>query len=710
MLDLEKIKKLHDKAYQSGQVTRERAADDLVFYWVTHWDDAILDETQLAYRGEFDILRKAGRNILADLEKNPIQVDFEPVDDDREDAAEILDGMYRNDNRSNTSIEAFTNADIENVVCGVGAWKLEPEYVTLRSGDVNQFIKRKPIYEANNTVFWDPNAKLLDKSDANYVGVLFSYSEDGYKELVNELTGEDIDEINPKNFSSPEQSLTFPWLLGEAKKYHVVEFYHRKKVMKSIFFMVDPFGSEITVSEDQMEKIEDDLMEQGYFIMGEKKVERWEVTKYIASGEKILSEDIIAGEHIPIIPVYGERAFIEGEEHYEGVTRLAKDPQRLRDFQMSYLADIASKSPREKPIFTPEQIAGHEDMYSLSGADNNYPYLLQNRFDAEGNELPLGALATLPAPNIPPALAAVLELSRQAVEDVANPGLPQDIADPDLSGKAILALQARMDMQSMVYQKHRKHAQRRDGEVYASMASVIYDVPRKVKIQLPDGTVKTEEIMQEVIDEQTGEIVTLKDLREVEFNVYSEITSDYSSQKEQTMDRLDKMLEVLPPGDPLRNIIMLKQLKLMDGVDFDDVREYARNQLILMGIEKPETEEEIQMAQQAAQSGEEPSAEMVLAQAEMLKGQADMLREKREITKMQLEYQVKTTKNEIDAFEAQTDRFESQIAAQEAGVKIDKTAAEALGQKLENQAKVVQLRDPANMSTDEIYAELMATG
>jgi len=710
MLDLEKIKKLHDKAYQSGQVTRERAADDLVFYWVTHWDDAILDETQLAYRGEFDILRKAGRNILADLEKNPIQVDFEPVDDDREDAAEVLDGMYRNDNRSNTSIEAFTNADVENVVCGVGAWKLESEYVTLRSGDVNQVIKRKPIYEANNTVFWDPNAKLLDKSDANYVGVLFSYSEDGYKELVNELTGEDIDEINPKNFSSPEQSLTFPWLLGEAKKYHVVEFYHRKKVMKSIFFMVDPFGSEITVSEDQMEKIEDDLMEQGYFIMGEKKVERWEVTKYIASGEKILSEDIIAGEHIPIIPVYGERAFIEGEEHYEGVTRLAKDPQRLRDFQMSYLADIASKSPREKPIFTPEQIAGHEDMYSLSGADNNYPYLLQNRFDTEGNELPLGALATLPAPNIPPALAAVLELSRQAVEDVANPGLPQDIADPDLSGKAILALQARMDMQSTVYQDHRKDAQRRDGEVYASMASVIYDVPRKVKIQLPDGTVKTEEIMQEVIDEQTGEIVTLKDLREVEFNVYSEITSDYSSQKEQTMDRLDKMLEVLPPGDPLRNIIMLKQLKLMDGVDFDDVREYARNQLILMGIEKPETEEEIQMAQQAAQSGEEPSAEMVLAQAEMLKGQADMLREKREITKMQLEYQVKTTKNEIDAFEAQTDRFESQIAAQEAGVKIDKTAAEALGQKLENQAKVVQLRDPANMSTDEIYAELMATG
>ena len=51
---------------------------------------------------------------------------------------------------------------------------------------------------------------------------------------------------------------------------------------------------------------------------------------------------------------------------------------------------------------------------------------------------------------MPQALIASLDLSRQAVEDVANPGLPQNIADPDLSGKAVLALQNRMDMQSFI--------------------------------------------------------------------------------------------------------------------------------------------------------------------------------------------------------------------------------------------------------------------
>jgi len=40
-LKLKDLKDLHDKAYTSGQTNRERASDDLVFYWVTHWDDAL---------------------------------------------------------------------------------------------------------------------------------------------------------------------------------------------------------------------------------------------------------------------------------------------------------------------------------------------------------------------------------------------------------------------------------------------------------------------------------------------------------------------------------------------------------------------------------------------------------------------------------------------------------------------------------------------
>jgi hypothetical protein len=707
-LELNELKKLHDKAYDSNHVTRENAANDLVFYYVTHWDDAMISTTQLSYRGQFDVLKKAGRQIISDLASNPIQVDFEPKDEDREDAGDVADGLYRADDNTNQSIESYEVGKQEAVVCGFGAWEMYHEYVTMRNGDKNQVIKRRPIMEANNTVFFDPNAQLLDKSDAKYCSVLRAYSEDGYRNLVIELTGEDPGEVTQESFKFPEQSFTFPWVGGEGPKIYVVSFYHMEKVKDKILTMSNPFGESMELKESDLKDVMDDMIDTGFEIEGDPKpIERWQCTKYIASGKEILASSVVAGEHIPIIPVYGERGYIEGELHYEGVTRLAKDPQRLRDFQLSYVADIVARSPRQKPIFWQEQIAGFEAMYSETGADNNYPYLLQNRTTLDGSDLPIGPVGVMPEQKLPQPLIDAIPLAREAIEDVANPGIPQDVADPDTSGKAVLAMQNRLDMQSMIYQEHYKHAKRHDGVVWASMASEIYDVPRRVKTELPDGTRQNVQIMESVIDEETGDIVMLNDMRNVEFDVYSKISTSYSSQKEQTIERLSTVLQSIAPEDPMKKVIMLKLLKLMDGVDFDDVRDYANKQLLLMGIREPETDEEKQMLAQQQSQAQEPDAAMVLAQAEMLKGQADMLREKREGIKMQLEAQNKDKEIKVKAFSAQTDRIDTQIDAQEAGANISMKRIEALGKQLDNKAKIIQLEDYQNMDDDELFQSIL---
>ena len=46
LLDLVDLKQMHDKAYNASQTTRERGADDLVFYWITQWDDNVLNDSQ----------------------------------------------------------------------------------------------------------------------------------------------------------------------------------------------------------------------------------------------------------------------------------------------------------------------------------------------------------------------------------------------------------------------------------------------------------------------------------------------------------------------------------------------------------------------------------------------------------------------------------------------------------------------------------------
>jgi hypothetical protein len=347
-------------------------------------------------------------------------------------------------------------------------------------------------------------------------------------------------------------------------------------------------------------------------------------------------------------------------------------------------------------------------MYSLSGSENNFAYLLQNRKALDGTDLPLGPIAVMPEQPIPSALIASIQLSREAVEDVANPGTPQNIADPDLSGKAVLALQASLDKQSMIYQEHRKHALRRDGEIWASMASVVLDVPRTEKIELPDGTIKTVQIMEQIVDNETGEVVTLNNLTDVEFEVTSKIGASYSSMKEQTLSRLDSMIADLPPGDPMRDFLILKALVLMDGVNFDDVREYANKQLVLKGYKEPETDEEKEMVANAQQQGDQPSAEMLLSMAEMKKAQVAEGELQMKAGKLQLDGQVAQMKGRIDAFSKQTDRMDTQIDAQEANATINNKNIDSFGKQIDNQAKIIELQKPVDMSDDELFQAIAA--
>lgn len=686
-LDHATLLEMQDKAFCHNQVNREKSADDTVFYVVTQWDSDLLSDSDLSFKGEFNIVRKAGRQIMSDLKSNPVQVDFDPVDQSRTDGAEILDGMYRSDDRANTSIEAYWNASNETVICGMGAWLLHTDYKSTRGGDDHQVIKRKPIHEANACVFWDPNATLLDKSDAKWVSYLHSYSEDAYKLLVEEMTGDDkID----SSFSLPQESYVFPWVTSD-KKIYVGEFYFRQRVDDIIYTLVDPFNHELKVRNSEFDEKIDELESAGFNVVAEKKIKTWVVTKYIASGDRILEESVIAGEHIPIVPMYGERFFAEGQECYEGVTRLAKDPQRLRNFQMSYLADIVAKSPRSKPVLTPEQVSGFESMWASSGADSDYPYYLINSTTADGAPLPV-QVASMPEQQVPQSLMISMDMTRQAVEDVANAGIPQNIADPDLSGKAVIALQNRMDMQSMVYQEHIKHAKRRDGEIYASMQCAISDTPREVVLTGRDGSRKRLKTMELVLSEG-GEFVTKNDISCMEFDVYSDISPSYSSQKEQTQERLGEMIAAIPAGDPIRNILILKSLRMMDGVDFDDVREYASNQLILQGIKEPETEEEIAMFKQAQQSqNNKPDAAMIMAQAEMLKGQADMLEQQNRQSEIQLNAQKVSQggyKIALDEQKQQIDIAKTKAETIKVIADSEKISGETLGNQISNMKAVL---------------------
>ena len=667
-ITLEQRRKLADEGYNNCRVTRMDAADDLVFTWVTQWDDSLLTTSNLSYRGEFNIIAKAIRQVLADLRANPVQISFHPLENSNEDDAELVDGMYRTEDLKNASQESYFNAAQEAVSCGVGGWEIYTEYETARSKQ--QVIRREPIHEYNNVVFWDPQSKLMDKSDAKWVIRLTRYSREGYMDLYEELTGEShADKGNakptPVNFKFPQYSFAFPWMAGNYEWFFIVTTYYREKIEDTILTFMDPITQETSDYYDSEVKDRmDELVSQGLVIVSKKHVDRYVVTKFIDSGEANLYEGEIPCEHIPVVPLYGERVFVEGQEVWRGLTKLAKDPQRLQNFLMSYIADIASRSPRPKPFFFPEQVAGFQDMYQDNGADNNYPYYLLNRTTPDGKDLPPGNAGVMPEQTIPQSVGTLVQLASQSVRDTLPDAMNADYANIELSGDAIAQLNGRVNQQSVVFQQNMKHSKRRDAEIWLSFASRIYDTSKEVTLTKQDGSRVKKTLMKMEIDKDSGEPVMKYNLKLAKFDVSTEVGPSFQSQREQGRQELAQQIIALPPDDPMRKVYQYIYATMLDGSYMGPARKFANKQMILEGIKEPETPEEQKWAQEAAQSAQKPDPQEQLVQIEGQKAQADtmhaqaaMLRAQVQAKKVDGDLHFHDLKSRATVFGAETGRI-----------------------------------------------------
>lgn len=681
-MELENIKRLVQSSESSTSATREEASDMLVFGRINQWDDEIGDGVQLQYRGAFDIVKPRRNRIVAELWANPISVDFKPKDGAKDDAAEIINGMFRTD--MIRSEEAHETAVQDQVDCGFGAFRLCTQYESQHDDlNNNQRIQAEPINEANNVVYLDNNARRKDKSDMRWALIITSFTTEGWKSYCEENGINYEDNKTPESFKAPNTTDSMIWRSKE-KEIKVGEFYHRKKKRQRVFIYEDPLGNHKAYLHKEIKNVIDDLDAAGFTKVDEKYRDHWEVTKYLVTGSKVIKKQRVPGEYIPIIPVFGDWSFVEGREIWRGIYHDAQDPQRLHNFLMSYLADVVAKGPRQKPIFYPEQIQGHEFMYLENGADDNRPYATQNRKDANGVELPPGPIGYLEPPQMPQALGALMGLTRQSVDDVTGGASDSaDMLNSQVTEGQIRAMQSAQNMEAFLYQNNYALAMKQCGRVYASMASELYDVPREVTITKEDGTEETAMIMEAVFDYDTGEEVILNDLTTGTFEVYASPGPNYQSQREAAQAEMKELATALQ-GTAEGQMALLTYLTMLDGPMTKPMREYARKQLVINQMVEPDNEEEMAWLQEAMQAKQsQPDPNMELAKAEQVKAQADML-----------DAQNKQAKVQVDAFNAETKRAEAETDRAETLASIGKTQAETakigremVGTELDNMQK-----------------------
>lgn len=621
----QKLAAIHESAVRDFDMVQTAMRDERLqclqdrrFYSVAgaQWEGPLGIQFENKPRMEVNKIHLAVIRIFNEYRNNRIGINFISKDgEENDELAETCTSLFRADEQDSNAEEAYDNGFEEGVGGGYGAWRLRTCYEDDEDDeDERQRIRIEPIFDADSSVFFDLDAKRQDKSDAKRCWVLTAMTRDAYKEEY----GDD-----PTSWPKQIHQRMFDWLTPDVV--YIAEYYVVELTKEIVHIYRGVTGDERRVRDSELDDNEELLQEleaTGYKEARQKKLNVRSVHKYIMSGSKILEDcGYIAGKHIPIVPFYGKRWFVDNVERCMGHVRLAKDSQRLKNMQISKLAEYAAYSAVEKPVFTPEQVAGHQVMWAEDNL-KNYPYLLVNQLtDGNGNPVAIGAQSYTKAPDIPPAMAALLQITEQDMQDVLGNQQAGELLQANLSGKAIELVQGKLDMQTFIYISNMAKSKKRTAEIWLSMAKeILVEDGRKMKGIGPQGEKSTIELRKPTLSED-GKAKYENDLSEADFDLAVDIGPSSTSKKQAIVRSLTGVLQMTQ--DPETAKVLTSTIMMnMEGEGMSDVREYFRRQMVRMGAAKPTPEEKEEMATEQQNTPPDPNAQFLQASAQQAAAQA----------------------------------------------------------------------------------------
>lgn len=637
----DRLRKVHreslagfDRVHSSSKDERKLSITDRRFASITgaQWEGPWGDMFENKPRFEINKVQNALVRIENEYRNNRISVDFVAKDGATNlDLADVCDGLYRADEQDSCAEEAYDNAFQEGLAGGFAAWRLKACYEN-EEDDENDYqrIRFEPIFDADTSVFFDQDAKRQNKSDAKRCWVIHAMTPDDYRDEWDD---------DPASWPKDADSTQFDWQTPDVV--YVAEYYEVEEVRETIRTF-SGIEDEVKYTDDELEEMGEalkqaetytrqglidlaiaDLASKGFVEVKKRSRKVRKVHKYIMSGGKVLEDcGYIAGKYIPIIPFYGKRWFVDNVERFMGHVRLAKDVQRLKNMVVSWLGEIAASSTTEKPIFTPEQVAGHEQMWSEDNV-KKYPYQLINPITGpDGQEMVSGPVAYTKAPQIPPAMGALLQILDIDMAEILGNQQQGDKMVSNISGKAVEMIQQRLDMQAFIYLSNFAKAMQWCGTVWLSMAKELYTEPgRQMKMIGEMGNIGSVKLVEPMIVD--GELTTRNDLTRADFDVTVDVGPSFTSRRDATVRALTGVMQMTADPED-QKILSALVLMNMEGEGLGDVNEYYRKRLVSIGVLQP-NEEEREAMEAAAAQGQVPTAQdmYLLAEAEKKMAEAD---------------------------------------------------------------------------------------
>lgn len=368
-----------DKSYWS-EIYR-KARDDMFF--ISDDENAQWEARDRAARDKrpcltIDQLGQFIHKVANNIRMNTPTINVIPGDDGDPETAEVIKGIVKNIESKSNADEAYDTASLSSIRCSIGFFKIEHDYVREDGFEQELLIKRV----VNPLSTWiDCDSIEVDGSDSRRAITIEPIS---VKEFKRRYPGKEVVSFGDEKTGAKDDDTL-----------NIAEYYEIKSEEKEVGLTE---GGEIEEAQEDAE------------YANKRTLKKIKIMKYILSGADILAQSVFPGKYIPIIPVYGEEAWIDGKRQLYSLIRKSKDAQRMYNYWKSLETELLMKQPNAPIMVGEGQIEDYKD-------DWLYPQkamaLRYKTHDIDGNPLP--APIRLAPPTIP---TGIVNAARATVDDI----------------------------------------------------------------------------------------------------------------------------------------------------------------------------------------------------------------------------------------------------------------------------------------------------
>lgn len=437
-----------DKEYWSD--IYRKAREDM--YFISDNEDAQWGLDDRRERGKrpcltIDQLGQFIHQVANTIRMNTPTINIIPGTDADIETADVFKGLIRNIEYRSNADEAYDTASLSSIRCSIGFIFVDHGYVGDTGFEQELTIKRS----VNPLQCWlDCDSIEADGSDARRGIKIQTMSVGEFKRRYPRAKVSSFGDDTKSNYKDDES-------VNVAEYYEIIEETKEVGLLET--------GDIQEVAED----VE---------YSATRALKKAKVMRYILSGAEVLAESRFPGKYIPIIPVYGEEAWIDGKRQLYSLIRKSKDAQRMYNYWKSLETELLMKQPNAPVMAAAGTVENYKDDWQNPGKSMVLRY---DHVDADGNPAPK------PERLAPPAIpTGIVNAARSTVDDIKatmgiyNASLGE--ASNETSGVAISRRKEEGDVATYHFGDNLVRSITHVGRLLVCAIPEVYDTPRVIQI------------------------------------------------------------------------------------------------------------------------------------------------------------------------------------------------------------------------------------